>query len=528
MVSPVQENGQSQSNLYPAVPIVIIGTDAMLAALPATPVQLAHACMLAGFANVIPVSWGDELIAAAMLRRLAPNGGPAVQCSCPKVAQRLLGAGTDLRPILVPLVAPPVATARYIRSASQPTRVEVTYAGSCPGSVDDSIDVHMTPEELLAFLAEREIVPEDQPRVFEGVIPPDRRRYRSQPGGLPTADALWSDHGGRSLIEIDGDDISTEIAQHIFSGRTVLIDVSARLGCVCAGAIDGVEPSDARHQVVAHEPPRANTPIVNETEPIELDLSTPSSARTSATIVAALEAAGHASPSNAREPEARVSADPPSANSSTPANGAAQPTNHQSRISPTPGVPTIADPRPARTSSVTPPRPVLGSIPVARAVDGKALPRAYFARRRPSPRSIDAIPPGGEILPQLYEELRPGERIEQRATESLTAPRDTASPAERPLTIVTHPHATPDLAPATLHVPPPVEPTPLPAPVVPTPSASLPPAETTRFAALLRTQRPLWLVVLLGFFVLIAGIGLGVVVARSFGLQSVPPPSESR
>jgi len=113
--------------------------------------------------------------------------------------------------------------------------------------------------------AKREIVPEDQPRVFEGVIPPDRRRYRSQPGGLPTADALWSDHGGRSLIEIDGDDISTEIAQHIFSGRTVLIDVSARLGCVCAGAIDGVEPSDARHQVVAHEPPRANTPIVNET-----------------------------------------------------------------------------------------------------------------------------------------------------------------------------------------------------------------------------------------------------------------------
>src|SRR6185436_19392880 len=52
----------------PTVPIVILGTDALLAALPATPVQLAHACLRAGFANVVPASWGDELIASAVLR----------------------------------------------------------------------------------------------------------------------------------------------------------------------------------------------------------------------------------------------------------------------------------------------------------------------------------------------------------------------------------------------------------------------------------------------------------------------------
>src|SRR5262245_4976485 len=434
MTSHVQENGQNQSSLSPAVPIVIIGTDAMLAALPATPVQLAHACLLAGFANVIPVSWGDELIAAAMLRRLAPNAGPAVQCSCPRVAHRLLSAGGDLRPILVPLVSPPVATARYIRSASHPTRVEITYAGACPGSVDDSIDDRITPEQLLAFLADRAIVVEDQPRVFEGVIPPDRRRFRSQPGGLPAADALWSDRGGRSLIEIDGDDISTEIAQHIFSGRTVLIDVSARLGCLCAGAIDGVGPADARHQVVAHEPPRANTPIVNELEPIDLDLSVPSPSRSSPHTVAAVETAASDYPESEHETEGPPPGNPLLPSSNHQSHAPPQPTHHQSRISPTPGVPTIADPRPARTSSVTPPRPVLGSIPVARAVDGKALPRAYFARRRPSPRSIDAIPSHIEIpqphienpQPQ-YQDAPDVEMGDAEAVDSSTPHRDAAA-----------------------------------------------------------------------------------------------------
>src|SRR6201985_3982073 len=87
-----------------AVPIIILGTDALLAALPASPVQLAHACLRAGFANVIPASWGDELIAAAVLRRLPQFGnGPVIQCSCPIVAHRLLTAGGDLRPVLLPL-----------------------------------------------------------------------------------------------------------------------------------------------------------------------------------------------------------------------------------------------------------------------------------------------------------------------------------------------------------------------------------------------------------------------------------------
>lgn len=489
------------------MPIVIIGADAMLAALPATPVQLAHACLSAGFANVIPVSWGDELIAAAMLRRLAPHGGPAVQCSCPKVAQRLLSAGSDLRPVMVPLVSPPVATARYLRSASQPTRIQITYVGACPGAVDDSIDTRITPEALLAMLAEQSIVLDEQPRVFEGVIPPDRRRFRSQPGGLPTADALWRAQGARSLIEIDGDDISTEIAQHILSGRTVLIDVSARLGCVCAGAIDEVDPSEARSQVVAHEPPRASTPVVNELEAIDLDLLVLTASRTPADIVAAVEPMGSSPSGGISASDIPVSAHPP-------AQAATNPAHHHSRISPTPGVPTIADPRPGRTTSPTPPRPVLGSIPVARGLDGKALPRAYIARRRPSPRGADS-PSNAESAPHQDEEVQAEERAIAEPVNPRRASVDVSTRSQESVSVEAIPSAA------------------RPAPIAQTPtttttnsSAATPSPSPASFVARnIATRRPVWLIVLL-IGALIAGIGVGVVVARSLGLQSVP--SEAR
>ena len=117
MTNAVATSTSPKQTVPQSVPVVILGTDAILAALPATAVQLAHACIEAGFVNVIPASWGDELIAAATLRRLPEFGdGPVIQCSCPIVAHRLLSVSSDLRPVLLPLVPPPVALARYVRA----------------------------------------------------------------------------------------------------------------------------------------------------------------------------------------------------------------------------------------------------------------------------------------------------------------------------------------------------------------------------------------------------------------------------
>src|SRR3954452_4999807 len=71
--------------------VAIIGNDAVLAAAPATPVQLSHACLRRGFSVAVPASWGDELIAAEAMRKLASRDkGPAVMCVCPYARSRLL------------------------------------------------------------------------------------------------------------------------------------------------------------------------------------------------------------------------------------------------------------------------------------------------------------------------------------------------------------------------------------------------------------------------------------------------------
>jgi hypothetical protein len=378
MTHAVAAAARSESAASQTVPIVILGTDSLLAAAPATPVQLAHACLRAGFGNVVPASWGDELIAAAVLRQLPRFGnGPAIQCSCPIVAHRLLTTGGDLRPVMLALVSPPVALARYVRALSHPTRTRITYVGGCPGASDESIDIRMTPEALIAMLAERDIALEEQPRVFESIIPPDRRRFRSQPGGVPTAERLWTDAGARALVEIEGDDFVTEIAQQLLAGANVLVDASARLGCLCSGAVAGVPPHQARELVVALEPPRAASPVVDEQAAIDLDLPLPAAPRTPIEVTAV------------------PGATPPASFPPVPNGATAGP-----RISPPRDLPAPPEPRPPRPPTPGAARPVAGSMPVARDTEGRTLPRAYVARRRsPSPRAVplspsDAEPPG--------------------------------------------------------------------------------------------------------------------------------------
>src|SRR5687767_11791893 len=153
--------------------VVIIGADAVLDARPATPVQLAHACLAAGYVAAIPASWGDELVARACVRRLASRGDePTIFCACPRVRDRLLASGEELVPWLVSLVAPPVAAARYVRSLFPPDGVLITYVGGCPGASDNSIDQRADPTTFLSALAARDIVASDQPTLFDSVLPP--------------------------------------------------------------------------------------------------------------------------------------------------------------------------------------------------------------------------------------------------------------------------------------------------------------------------------------------------------------------
>lgn len=430
------ESGTSTNSVrIPSV--VVLGADALLAALPATPIQLAHACSLIGYQSVVPASWGDELIASASLRALREHGQlPAIQCSCPFVAHRLLAAGTDLRPFLISLVAPPVILARYLRALHAPRKLRIAYVGRCPSAGDESIDARLTPEELLAIFADRHIVLEDQPDFFDSVLPPDRRRYRSQPGGLPTPEMLWSSAANgasaRSLVELYGDDLPVELAQHLFAGKPVLIDVAPRLGCVCAGATVGMDPMHARARVVELEPPRASHSVFDESVLAEASLSLPASPRSAIDVVS-----------------------PPSTSTSAGLGEVTGPNEAGTRERVELGQ-VSRDARPAidSQSAIHSPvvgrrhspsrgmRPVSGGLPTARDADGRQLPRTYVARRRPATRltpkssteaeasvSSSAEPPddrGSTSTPATRQSLKTVE------TAPMEPPRDEATPTPAP------------------------------------------------------------------------------------------------
>ena len=278
----------TQPTVPQTVPIVILGTDAVLAAAAGN----AGAARARLSARRIRERRSRELGRRAHRRRRAATtpavrqrSGDSVQLSdrrAPTAHGRRRSASRD---------APARAAAGRRRAlceralADRRARESRTSA-PVPARSTIRSTFACRPTRSSRMLAERDIVLDDQPRVFESIIPPDRRRFRSQPGGVPTAEALWTEFGARTLVELDGEDFVTEVAQHLLTGKNVLIDAATRLGCACSGAIAGVAVKDARAGVVTLEPPRATSPVVEERTPIDLDLPVPAVSRTPVDVVA--------------------------------------------------------------------------------------------------------------------------------------------------------------------------------------------------------------------------------------------------
>ncbi|HJU88298.1 MAG TPA: hypothetical protein VJ672_02845 [Gemmatimonadaceae bacterium] len=363
---------------FSAPTVVILGTDLLLTARPATPVQLAHACLAAGYSAALPVSWGDELLASALATRTAARGGdPVIACACPHVADRFSG---ELDRFLVSVASPPVAAARYVRELYGGP-VHITYVGACPGAHDPSIDALYTPGEFLARLRELGIEAEDQPVVFESVIPPDRRRFDSLPGGIPTSDALRRAGASHALLELDGEDYIISLAQRLFEREAVLIDVAPRLGCACAGAVSA---GSLRAAVASLEPPRARTPVIETSFSIAIDaparparvpLSPPPPPPPPPPFIPVPEPAVAASaptdvPTAADSPDESVTTEKEEPVIEPPRvpviPHADLPDERGHRRSPAMGVPRIGS-----------------GTPVSRTQQGRVVPRAYLRRRRP-------------------------------------------------------------------------------------------------------------------------------------------------
>ena len=331
---------------------LILGTDAVLAARPATPVQLAHACAALGFDVVIPATWGDEIIAQTLAQRVRDKGTPVVQCSCPLVARRFAEHTGVLDGMVMRFVPPPVATARYLRAVYGQRVPRITYAGDCPVA-SASIDEHLSCASLFERLAERGIAPDVQPTEFDSVIPPDRRRHFSEPGGVPTREALRRAGTRYEVVELPAGDVSAELAQHLLSGERVIVDIATAVGCRCSGAGGDPQHSDPRARVRAHEPPRAPSPVVDASIGVLVDVEMPPL--------------------------------PAPAMETAPIDQEAE-----SEAAESEGEPVLvgADPSLRRRSPAGSTRAVMGTMPLSRADSGRQLPRLYVARRRSSPRGL--------------------------------------------------------------------------------------------------------------------------------------------
>lgn len=352
-----------------AVPVVVLAADAVVAALPATAVQLAHACLAAGYRSAVPASWGDELVAQACLAALADRpAGPAVLVACPSVAARFRASGDGLARHVVSLAAPAVAAARYLRALAPGVALHVTVVGGCPVDGDPAVDLHRTAAEFLAALEARGIVPCEQPTAFDAVLPPDRRRHVSLPGGLPTDAAVAALGRGHRVVELTDADYATELGELLLEGDTVLVDLAPALGCRCLGATGQVPPGEARRVVTSLEPPRSPVPVMDHRVPVSL-------ARAPASLAAA-PAAPAAAPVAAGGPGRRPACTPVRTPARTPVRTPAS-------------MPLVGA---GRRTPVGLSRVATGAPPLARGGDGRLLPRAYVAHRHSLPRLAPIVP----------------------------------------------------------------------------------------------------------------------------------------
>lgn len=371
----LQPSGPGPNRLTETAPVrlLLMGADALAASRPATPVQMAHACLQLGFDSVIPASWGDELAAAALLDELSLRGArgearPLLLVSCPHVAQRVLANGEELRDQLLAVAPPPVALARYLRALAGDQAVQLTWAGECPAVEAAGLDAHLSAGQLLGALQGAGIDPARQPLEFEDVIPPDRRRHFSRPGGVPTKEAVEAVAGDWRLVEVVDQDLVTTLAGLLLRDDPVAVDVATRVGCACAGA-RGECGAEVRDAIEALEPPRSSAPVVDHSVEFDRTQSLP------AAVVA--------------PPGARVGL-------------------RDRVIPPTEHPPAHPVPATREGGSEPPPRPrnspgartITGVTPTSRTPEGRSLPRAYVARRRTTPRSVEVHQVPAE--PRLY------------------------------------------------------------------------------------------------------------------------------
>ncbi len=245
---------------------IILSAEAPAYFFPASPEQVVNACYAAGFRLVQRGVVGDELVAAEYLRLWADTGwGTLIRSTCPVIVEMVRQRYPQLVPYLAPVTTPVAAEARYLRvtcGADTP----IVYAGVCLSEGQGDVGAAITFEELAELLVRRDVRLEQQQSFFSR-IPEERRRHLSTAGGLPLEMLIEERQNSRRFRKVRGLGSLESIAHAVAEDRIDLgfVDILPCEGCLDHPLMGPREELFRRREIVeASEPPRAQTPVVDE------------------------------------------------------------------------------------------------------------------------------------------------------------------------------------------------------------------------------------------------------------------------
>jgi len=208
------------------------------------PLKLVAAAKKIGFAKVLEVAFGAELVSIAYKRILDERKNtttPIIATPCPTLVKYIQKYHPDLIPFLAPVVSPMIAVARMIKRRYLPG-AKVVFAGPCVSKkleredpeVDGEIDSVLTFEELQQMFDEAGIKPEElESMPFDGPAAYLGRIFPVSSGLLRTA-GLQSDVLNDDFVVSEGRDRVMDVIDSIEkeSTRAKFFDLLFCEGCI--------------------------------------------------------------------------------------------------------------------------------------------------------------------------------------------------------------------------------------------------------------------------------------------------------
>lgn len=225
------------------------------------PGQLVTALKRLGFAEVVEVAFGAELVAAAFRTLSRANGDkPLISSACPAVVAYVEKYLPSLVPYLAPIVSPMGALGRAVKQKYHPG-ARLVFIGPCIAKkaerreedVAEYVDAVLTFQEARDMLRVAGINLSELPESSFGGLTAGTARIFPVSGGLLRTAALAADILDTEIVVAEGAGETVELLHELADGtlQVRLLDALFCEGCISGPRITGELSTTARREAVA-------------------------------------------------------------------------------------------------------------------------------------------------------------------------------------------------------------------------------------------------------------------------------------